>query len=94
MHGTLVAVALGATLLVSPIPSRSGPFQRLWGLIAGWRAPVVVSGAVQKEGLGMDPNGQCVAGQPATTESGLGMDPNGQCVATESGLGSDPNGIP
>jgi hypothetical protein len=60
------------------------PFARLWGLFASlWL----------KEGLGIDPSGQCAT--TATTEGGLGIDPSGQCATTattEGGLGIDPDG--
>lgn len=92
MHGTLVAVALGATLLVSPI-SRSGPFERLWQLLAGWGTPAARSSAtLHKEGIGADPNGQSTTAQPSSLEGGPGMDPNGS--TTEGGPGADPDGSP
>ena len=91
MHGSIVAVALGATLLVSPL-SRSGPFERLWQLLAGWGAPAARSATLHKEGIGADPNGQSTSPQPSTTEAGVGADPNGS--TTEEGPGMDPNGTP
>jgi len=69
MRRSLVVATLAAFLLV-PRASHAGVLDPLWAFFASlW------SGATEKEGCGMDPDGRCAPALQPKSEEGCGMDP-------------------
>jgi hypothetical protein len=91
MRRSLVVATLAAFLLV-PRASHARVLDPLWGFFSSlW------SGAMEKEGCGMDPDGRCAPAVQPKSEEGCGMDPSGRCLPktqslSEAGCGADPNG--
>jgi len=91
MRRSLVVATLAAFLLV-PRASHATVLDPLWAFFSSlW------SGAMEKEGCGMDPSGGCAPVVQPKSDACCGADPFGRCapavpLKADEGCGADPNG--